>query len=258
MLSALLASAFAAQSANAVTKGTTAFTCSKAAPVKDFAKEHCKAGDAGTKEYGHIAIAENTKTEVTVSNTKVGPATNNTSVLSLKATVAGSVIHLTASEATATGTVQNRKEPNGEHYVFAETTTTYSGVKEELLGCTVSGITAPGGKEMVSTTPLVTTTAGKGDVGTLRPAAGSLFTEFELTGCIIGPMNLKVFGSITCKPDGATVNCNHEEATAAKSLRLQNATTGPVAGVEVSTTFKGRANSGEPYTPLSPTTVETT
>jgi hypothetical protein len=275
MLCALLVSAFAAQSASAVTKGTTLFTCVAAQvpgpeTTKGFSDAHCKvptenkAGQLSNVKFEHLEVPQDEKTHFTYSNKNVGPKTETTSIHRLKATIAGSAVSLNSPEVHCTGFLKNRKHgageiPEGEHWIHGtEIVCTFSLVKEELLGCTVTGITAPGGKEMVSTAKLTATSTGKGDSITLLPEVGTLFSEFELTGCAIGPLTIKVHGSLTCKPTGATVICNHEEVTAAKSLRLQNPTTGPVAGYEGEVTITGgKEKLTDPTGTLSVTTVET-
>lgn len=247
VLCTIVLCALAAQSA--IAAGTTAFTCSSSAPVKTFQAAHCKPSDTGGTTFGHLAIPKNTSTEVSITDITTG---STHSGVVLKATVAGSAIELVAKEAAGTGTMENN-EAGGEQFISASTSSKYSGVRENLLGCKVVG--NPGGAGVIETKPLATSTAGQGDAGKLTPKiAGGPFTEFELTECVIGPLTIKVFGSVKCPTEGATVNCVHNTVTAEKTLRLQNATTGPVAGLELSTTFKGRAKSTESFTPLSPTT----
>lgn len=259
-LCALALGAFATQDAVA-SNGTTAFTCKEKA-VKEgagFSAAHCKPGDAVVSgaSFEHAPVAENTKTEVQVTDLNTGG--EHTGAI-LKSTIASSAIELVAKEVAGTGTMENRKEPAsgvpvpGEHFVIAETSSKYTGVTENLLGCKVTG--KPGGAGVLETKPLLTTTTGQGDRGKLTPKEGTVLVEFELTECAIGPITLKVVGSISCVPDGPTINCVHNTVTSEKTLRLQSAV-GPVAGISVGTTFKGRANSSEPYKPLSTTTVET-
>jgi hypothetical protein len=62
------------------------------------------------------------------------------------------------------------------------------------------------------------------------PKEGTLLAEFELTECVIGPITIKVFGSVLGSsvlgiPAGTTTNAVHATVTADKALRLQNATT---------------------------------
>lgn len=269
LLCALAFSAIAAQGASAATKGTTVFTCKKSVagvPPADFVKEHCKAGDIGTKEYGHVAVAENLTTHFTATSANTNPETNGPTNSTLKATVSGAGIELTTTVVHAVGGLTNKKEaptdPNpGEHYVHGhEIVITYSEVKEKKLGCEVVGLGEKGGKEMISTAKLTATTTGEGDFIKFAPEAGSVFAEFELKGCAVAN-TYKVVGSLTCKPEGATINCNHEEVTAQGNLRIGSAA-GPKAGYDGKVTLTagaGKASDPEPgpTSPVSVTTVET-
>jgi hypothetical protein len=271
LLSALLVSAFAAQSASAATKGTTVFTCSKEAAVKDFAKEHCVTGDPGTKEYGHVAVAENTTTHITITNAKTNAATTGPESQVLKATIAGSPIELVSTEVHGTGGLRNKKEASGEHYIHGhEIVLTYSnvvvnGFPECEVYNTKGGV--KGAKGVVQTNKLTGTTAGKGASIVFSPEVGTVFAEFHVTGvgCPFAKspevLKLSVVGTITCKPthpSGATITCNHEEVTNAKTLRLQSAL-GPVAGLNGKVTVLGSGEKEPEGTtkPLSVTTVET-
>ncbi|MGV1048664.1 MAG: hypothetical protein ACOYD4_09110 [Solirubrobacterales bacterium] len=250
-LCAIFVSAFAAQGASAA--GTTAFTCkqvTKAEGTAGFSKAHCKPADAvaTNAKYEHFPIANGTKTEVAVSDLNTGGEHTGAIV---KFTVAGSAIELIAKEVSGSGTMSN-SEVGGEMIASGEGSLKYSGVTESLMGCKVTG--KPGGAKVVETKQLAATTAGVGDKLKVTPNGATPFAEFELTECAIGPITIKVFDSAFGVPDGATVNTVHNTMTAEKTLRLQNATTGPLAGLEGTLTISGRANSGEPYTPLSPTT----
>jgi hypothetical protein len=270
MLSALLVSAFAVQSASAAVKGTTAFTCTSTAAVKDFKAAHCKASDRGGSAFGHTAFTETTHFKLT--NTGVGPETKSTSTHSFQMTVAGTALKLTSPELECNGTLHNKVEGPAEgiekeHWVHGtKIVCTFKKVKEDLLNCTVTNLVEPGKglKEHVSLFPLTATTTGKGDSIVLQPESGNLIGEYTLTDsgdgkCVIGPITIKVFGSLTCQPDGATINCNHAEVTAAKTLRVQNAVSGPFAGYEGEVTVTGgKEPKTEPTNPISVTTVETT
>ena len=91
--------------------------------------------------------------------------------------------------------------------------------------------------------------------GKLEPYEGTLFAQFEIEGCSIAALNgiYEVKGSIRCPGDGSTVECTRTATTAQGTLTLR----GQKAGISVSTTATGRANSGEAYTALAVTTVET-
>lgn len=266
MLSALLVSAFAAQGASAASNGTTAFTCVSTAPKLEFKTEHCKPGvpDQGTA-FGHEKIEEGEKTHITFSNANTNSETNGPTPHTLKSTVAGLGISPTSNQVHCTGFQENKKEGvgqgvEGEHYIHGtEIVCTFSEVVETTLHCTVTGVTAPGGEKMISTVPLTATTTAKGDTITLSPASGNVFAKFKLTKCEGLPdTEITVFGSLTCEPSGATINCTHATVTGSKQMRIQNATTGPVAGYEGSVTvIGGKEKLTEPTHPLSVTTVET-
>jgi hypothetical protein len=269
MLSALLVSAFAAQSASAAVKGTTAFTCTSTAVVKDFKAAHCKESDKGGTAFGDTAITETTHFKL--SNTGVGPETKSTSTHIFQTTVAGAPIKLTSPEMECNGTLHNKVEGPAEgiekeHWIHGtKITCTFKKVKEDLLNCTVTGLIEPGKgvKEEVTTNLLTATTTGKGDSIVLQPEPGIPFTEFTLTDsgdgkCVVAPVTIKVFGSFTCKPNGATITCSHEEITAQKTFRIGNAVSGPFAGYEGEVTVTGgKEPKTEPTNPISVTTVET-
>jgi len=69
LLCALLFCALAAQGALGANKGTTAFTCSSTATVKDFADAHCdKAVNPGEGKFGHVKIEKDVSTELEITN----------------------------------------------------------------------------------------------------------------------------------------------------------------------------------------------
>lgn len=243
MLCALLVSALAAQGATA--SGTTAHTCKKAEKGTEGAKtwkdEHCKEEASGqTGEYKHVEIPVNTKTNIT--GTDIDTGTHHTGA-ALKSTIAGSAIELVAKEVTGTGTMENKLE-GAEMLAHGEGTITYTGVTEKLLGCIVTGYKngVKGAKEIVETNTLTATTSPTATIGDklkFQPKeAGAAFAEFELTECIVGPLRVKVFGSVLGIPNGATTNTEHNTVTADKTLRLQNGTTGPLAGIAGTLTIK--------------------
>ncbi|MGV1050488.1 MAG: hypothetical protein ACOYD4_18410 [Solirubrobacterales bacterium] len=259
MLCALLLSAIAAQGASAA-NGITAFTCSSSASVKDFKTEHCVPGETGTA-FGHVAITEGETTHITLSSAKTNAATNGPTATTFKSTVAGSPIELVSENIDCKGGMRNLKDGvTSEHYIEVHALTcTYSEVKEKNLGCTVTGLpeAEEGGKEMIMTKPLKATTKGGTEESiVLSPVEGTKLAEFELTGCVVGPLKVPVFGTITCKASGATINCKHEEVTAKKTMRVLNATTGPLAGYEGKATVTGgKEPVTEPTSPISVTTV---
>lgn len=261
-LCALLVSAFAAQGAVAATKGTTLFTCSESAAVKDFKTAHCVPGESGTS-FGHTAVPEKTATQFKATNEKTDAETKGATPWILKTTLAGSATKTVATGAQIIGTLENAKEVSGEHKIVGrEIVLKFTGVTEELLGCVVTGI--PGGPGVIETKPLVATTAGQGDAIKFTPEVGTAFTEYSLSKgaetCPWAEIKSPLVGSITCKISGATLSCTHEEMTAAGTFRCGSAT-GPKVGLEGKVTLTGgtKEEAAEGKTkPLSVTTVETT
>jgi hypothetical protein len=235
------------------TTGTTAFTCAKKATEggAGFSKEHCKPSDAvatGAK-FEHKAIPENTTTEVRVTNAKTGTGTETATVAKLRSVRAGVELELQATGVEDIAEMQN-KIVGGEPVISGTGVTTYSGVtvtKPAGKGCTVEG-----GK--IVTKLLAGTSAGQGMEGKLTPATGTTFATFTISGCSVSALNgtYEVTGSIKCPGEGATVLCTHTATTAQNTLLLG----GQKAGIEVATTFSGRANSTQAFTPLAVTTVE--
>jgi hypothetical protein len=267
MFCALLGSAFAAQSASAVTKGTTAFTCKETGPGGGFTKAHCKASDAGSGNFSHVAINQDTTTHITATNEKTNAETNGSTPQKLKATVNGITVELSATGIHGEGGLTNKIEPTGEHYVHGhEVKLVYTGVTVALptgKGCKV--YTDPGGGAMgpegtVATEPLTVTSTGQGDSLKLEPEnVGKVFAKFWITECkgseALEGLNktYEVTGSLTCKPDGATLTCDHTEVTTQGNLKLNGSIK---AGYSGTTTIKGGHTEGG-TNPLSVTTVET-
>jgi hypothetical protein len=262
ILAALFVSALAAQGAAAATVGTTAFTCKPVTPAagtEGFEREHCQPTDAvkTNAKFEHVPFNEETTTDIEITNTKTRNNTTEREPTVLKATVAGAPIEIVAQSAHGSGGLVNRKDPTGEHFVLLhEFKIAHTEVTEKLLGCKVTG--KPGGAGVIETRTLTGTTTGQGDAVKFSPTEGTLIEEFELTECAIGPITIKVVGSIIGKPSGATITFVHNEVTAAKTLRLQSAA-GPVAGIGGSLTLSGKdtAAGDTKFTPLSFTTVET-
>jgi hypothetical protein len=259
LLCSLALSAVAAQSAGAVTKGTTEFTCvNQGGATHSFTDAHCKE-KTGKGAFEHVSIAENAATELTVSSETTGGAIEPAR---LKTAIAGIELELVAAETSATGVVENRLASN-EHYVSGEAITKYSGVtvtKPAEKGCEIYEDKGgeKGEKGVIRTNPLKATTQGQGDFGKLEPVAGEVIASFFIAGCPapVEAINKThtITGSIKCIPAGATVSCVHSEVTKQGTLQLNGAVK---AGVELRTTYKSRANVAQPYTPISVTTVET-
>jgi hypothetical protein len=253
MACALLVSAFAAQGASAIT-GTTAFTCVEGG-TKDFKDSHCKENEPGGK-FGHVAIAQDKTTKLTGDDAG--------GVTILKATVGGIPITLTAQnlDVRENAWMKNQLAASGEHYVHGEFKLTYTevtvtGAGKECFIYEDEGPGTPGPKGAIATGQLTATTQGQGDSLKITPAVGPIFASFWITDanhstakCITGG-TYEVLGSVTGKPNGATVNFTHSEVTTANTLSLGTAGVGFKAGLEGSVTLKGEG------TPLSVTTVTT-
>ena len=180
MLSALLMSAFAAQGA-AATKGTTAFTCQEKAGGT-FTDAHCKT--AGSGNFQHVAIAQDTKTEVTVSNETTGGVEEP---LGFKVTIAGVPLALGAGAINGIGSLENKVAASGEHYVSGTdmfpveevSATEGAGCKPFAFGNGTGsgGVGEPG---VVILNVLTATTEGQGDAVKLSPASGEALASFTI------------------------------------------------------------------------------
>jgi hypothetical protein len=268
MLCALVFSAFAAQGAAAATKGTTAFTCVKEKGT--LRGEHCLTTGSASPTFGHVAIAENTTTELSATNAKTASETTAAAPKIFKFTLAGVPLELQATGVSATGSATNKKAASGEHYFSGTGTITYTGVtvlKPAGQGCKVttdeefpvgSGIFREGAEGVVHTKELKFTTEGQEDFLKFEPASGTVFATFWVTCTGEGvPEALKgtytVTGSVKCPTVGATIVCTHEATTALNTLKVK----GLKAGLEGSLTVSGRSGGAGAFTPLSNTTVET-
>lgn len=245
--------AVAAQPAAAV-KGTTMYTCKKVTPGTGFfTKAHCKEADKGTGEFNHVAVAQDTPTEVRTTNAGNGTDTKTAILTRLHTVVSGIELELQSSEGTGTGTLTNIKDvASGEHIIAGLGTLTHKAVKvakPEVEGCKVKG------GEIVSK-ELALTTQGQEMAMKFAPASGTVIETFELEGCpeaLNGKYELK--GSYKATFDGATLIFTRGATTEAGTLTLR----GKPAGVEGTTTIEGRDPTLKEvnYTPLSATTVET-
>ncbi|HEX6666681.1 MAG TPA: hypothetical protein VF081_08815 [Solirubrobacterales bacterium] len=267
MLCALLFSAFAAQSASAIT-GTTAFTCKKNAAPEDRRGEHCLNEGTAPKEYGHVPIAENTTTELIASNAKTLNNTAESSVIKLRLTVAGIPVELQATGLSGSGWIENKKAASGEHYSHTKGTTTFTGVtvtEPKERGCKVythkeDGSGNPGEEGevgVIHTKELTGTTEGQGDNFKFTPAAGEVFANFWLT-CTTKVEACEgtwsIVGSVKGQPNGTTSTLNHATTTAENTLKGRGAKAGFDGNLTISAREKG---SGGAFIPLAETTVTT-
>ena len=257
LLCALAASALAAQGASA-SKGTTAFTCKKTEKGgAGFSKAHCKAADAvgSGAAYEHVAVAEGTQTEISGTNAKTSSNTESTQAVKLKNTLAGVTYEISVGKVSGIGSVTNaRDSETGEHYVHGAAIVSFEELTINPATCSVEG-----GK--ITSKELVVTTKGQGDFVKFAPAvAGGQLTEYTLVGAECGlNATWKVYGTIKCPADGATITCTHNTLTSEKTLREGNPTTGAITGIEGSMTLSAKDPTAgdKEFTALSPTTVET-
>jgi hypothetical protein len=241
-LCALLVSAFAAQSAGAVSQ-TTDRCVSSGTPTPEknhFKDAHCKESTGTpTGTFFHESTIGTVKPEMSSALTNVTTGTEREPG-HLEAVVGGLNTIIEAKKIEGTGVVGNL-EAGGEQFAegLAETIT-FSEVTVTNRACEFFGVTPGTGvkvKGEVKTQPIRATTKGQA-AGIFRfepQTAGGKWAEFELTGASC-PEALKglypLFGTfLSQKTEGGTTPISHLPITEAKTLRLKNATTGPVVGL---------------------------
>jgi triacylglycerol lipase len=107
LLCALLLSAIAAPSASA-TNGTTAFTCSSGAGIKDFSDAHCdKAVSEGS--FGHIEVEPGLGVEIEITNAKTKGETKESTPAIFKGTIAGVAGEITCTTVSGSGKATNKE-----------------------------------------------------------------------------------------------------------------------------------------------------
>ncbi|HVQ59333.1 MAG TPA: hypothetical protein VMS60_10565 [Solirubrobacterales bacterium] len=261
MLCALLTSAVAAQSASAIS-GTTVVTCKEGAGDtggQTFAGAHCIPGESAGK-YGHYKIAQDTTTEL------IGRG--GTEFMKLKATLGGVATTFTSTSISGSGTVENKVDPNGEHYVHAQTTGIFEGVTvspyTKCFVYTDDGTGSPGAKGVIDTQELTTTSTGQGHFVKYTPAAGEVLARFWVLDknkvgaggeCTIQG-TYTVTGSVKGVPNGATFVFTHAATTEQNTLKI-GAGASIKAGVEGSITMESREKGGGAFQPLGVTTYST-
>jgi hypothetical protein len=270
MLCALLVSAFAAQSASAVTKvkGTTAFTCKPVTPVDNtvgFSKAHCRPEDAvSTKAtFEHFEIPPNTTTKITGNNKTTGGESEATKLVS---TAFGATIELSGKVTEGEGWMTNAVEGK-EHYTHGEGTITYKEVSVvKPANCIVQTdgpLKEKGEAGVIHTEPLKATTKGQGDRLKFEPKEGTVFARFWIEGatCPLKENTFSVSGTVLGTPNGATTNFTEADTTAQNTLKLG----ANKAGLSGTLTLEGKhpgdkekgKEEDKTYEPLSVTTVET-
>jgi hypothetical protein len=258
VITALVLSAFAAQSASAAVKGTTAFTCVQGAGTKTLWGEHCLASNPGgtaKQEYGHVAIAQDTETEAECTNKTTEGASSNPV---FESEISGLLLKLTATEVTCVeGKLLNKLTAGGEHFIDFTGKLHYLNITTNQAGCVVTNLLGPENVATVLTTPITATTEGTGDKVKIRPVTGTQLAKFKLTGCTSGVLNktYEISGSVRMKTNGATLETTEAETTAEGALKIA----GIEMGLEGKLTIKGKDPSiaCDAFKPISETTVET-
>lgn len=263
LLSALLFCAFAAQSASAQkAENTTAFTCVEGGGAKDFSDAHCdKKVGAGEGKFGHVAIANDTTTEIEITNEKMGAATNEKTSQLLKATAFGVKTEITCDTVTGTGTIHNVESGVGskKHTVTGTGTVKYSGCKVlKPAKCSVGPIEIKNGTfQGVEKTGPEKNTMGV----EFTPEAGKPFTTipFEGAECALKGKSISVEGTAigtanpsvgdTAKHSGATVTFT--EAMTKETLKVGLNAAEHKGGF----TVKMKEMEGKPQNPIALTTT---
>jgi hypothetical protein len=218
---ALLFGAFAAANASAA-EGTTTFTCSSTATVKEFSDADCttKPGTA----FGHTAIPAGTVTPTT--------ATGTTSQV-LKGVISGVEIEITCTAEAATGSGVNKEVPpmdaSGSEIVIKYTGCTVT--RPAGKGCVVKGGAITTNK-LKSTTSLTTSPAGV----KFEPETGTEFVPITIEKCTVVALNgtFPVKGTEIAVPRGAFLDTSGSvgltfagnPATLTGSSTVKNTTSG--------------------------------
>lgn len=181
LLSALLFCALAAQGASAAahtSENTTAFTCVSKGGNLDFSDAHCdKTVSAGTGSFGHELIPVG-KTEIELTNQGTKNETKESSILTLKSTLAKVETHTDCSTVNGSGTIENSGTKT-DHKVAGTITL-------EVSNCTVTKPAKCTVKE-----PIVWKAtymgvdqlgAGKNEMGIEFTPEGKNFTEITFEG----------------------------------------------------------------------------
>ena len=255
-LCALVFSGLAAQSA--VAGGTTAVTCKPVSENRQFSDAHCKTPQGGAGAgFRHIEIAENTTTEVTVTNEATPGETEG---LRLRTIVAGVEFEILASNVHGVGTLHNIML-GGEHVITQTITTAWSKVevvKPAGKGCVVREKEG-GTVGTITTNSLMVSSEGQGMALKTSPTAGTQLASFFVEGCTVPALNGKkeISGSVaSTEITGATSRFTEAGTTEQGTLHFGGAT-GPKAGLSCTYTYKGKHDAGgDPeYTPLAFTTT---
>ena len=237
LLCALLFSAIAVQSASAAKAiNTTAVTCVKGGGILDFRDAHCnEKGTPFTEEYGHVAIKNDETTEIEITNSTTGGATDP-AVLKGKAFGAASEITCNKVASVPKKTfLHNVETPEKKHTITGETSAEYKDCSvQKPLKCdvkepievkaefeSVEGLESEGKKETMGVQ-----FKAKG----AEPFAKIEFINNGAESCALNGKTVNVTGSAigtgtpepskANKHSGATTNFHHEKITATKELLL--------------------------------------
>jgi hypothetical protein len=194
-----------------------------------------------------VAVPIGVTTEARITNEHTGSETTTTTPAILKTNVAGVSLTLQAAKVEDIATGKVVEVIPGEYRIEGTGVTTY---KEVLVtqpagkGCKVKGGT-------ITTNTLKGTSVGM--EGKLEPASGTQFAVVTIEGCSVTALNgpYPITGSIKCSGDGAEILCTHTATTTQETLHMG----GQNVGVELATTYTGRASSATGYTPLGVTTA---
>jgi hypothetical protein len=258
LLCALVFSAFAASSASAV-NGRTAFTCVKTEGGAGFKDAHCKEAVASGATFKHAEIAENKTTDTHITNEKTNATTSAAEPGVLKATFLGVENEVSCAKVFGHSKITNKKNASGEHYIHGEKTT---------LHYTECEVKKPAGCVIPNKTLLVEgvtgSTEGQNGAASIvfKPEVGNVFITITYEKCTNIFLNGKhpVEGSVTAKLNGATIEFDHNEITASKTLTFGGSAAGLQGKVTISQAEKtaelGKAV-GATGNPISSTQVNT-
>jgi hypothetical protein len=258
LLCVLALSGLTSQAASAATKGQTAFTCVKGQGT--LKGQHCLTTGGAAAEYGHVAIAENTTTELSITNAQTANETKEAGLTRLKETIGGVELELTATGVFGSGTIVNKKDgATGEHFAEGEAVMVLEGVtvaKPAGKGCDIYTEPKPNEEGAKGTIKIQVKTKTY-FLGIRFLPIVTVISNFMLT-CSFTKIpalegSWEVTGGFNCPANGATDSCSHSEVTTQNTLKGK----GNKMGIEGALTFSARANSGQSYTPLSLTAVET-
>jgi len=208
--------AFAAQSASAA-QGTTAYTCSSGASMKEFSEEHCDKG-VGEAEatYGHIELGLNEQREVEVVNGKTKNETKESTPAVLKGTIAGVAAEITCTTVSGSAKITN-KEITG---VMQNEGT---GVAIKYSACTVNKPVKCKVKEPIemkgSSITVENLGAGKNEMGVeFKPEAGKPLATVTFEGAECGLKGVAVEVTGTLMGTGSRGNTEKNSSSGATLL----------------------------------------